>query len=80
MPELAGLDKRSLHAPWEAGPLDLAQAGVVLDDTYPAPIVDHAEARQRCLDTSRPRSTAHDDHEDGASRPAGRSSLNECGR
>ena len=51
VPELAGLDKRSLHAPWEAGPLDLAQAGVVLDDTYPAPIVDHAEARQRCLDT-----------------------------
>ena len=30
-------------------PLDLAAAGVVLGDTYPHPIVDHAFARHRVL-------------------------------
>ena len=49
VPELAGLDHGTIHAPWEAGPLELASAGVVLDDTYPSPIVDHREARERCL-------------------------------
>ena len=38
-----------IHAPWETPPLDLAAAGVVLDDTYPAPIVDHSFARERTL-------------------------------
>jgi deoxyribodipyrimidine photo-lyase len=49
VPELAGLDARSIHAPWEAAPLDLAAAGVVLGDTYPEPLVDHAAARDRAL-------------------------------
>lgn len=49
LPELAGLDPVAIHAPWEAGPLDLVAAGVVLGDTYPAPIVDHATARERTL-------------------------------
>ncbi len=49
VPELTSLDSKSIHAPWEAGPLDLAAAGVILDDTYPAPIVDHADARERAL-------------------------------
>lgn len=49
VPELAQLDNKTIHAPWEAGPLDLAAAGVILDDTYPAPIVDHAFARDRTL-------------------------------
>jgi deoxyribodipyrimidine photo-lyase len=49
LPELAGLDARSIHAPWEAGPLDLAAAGVVLGQDYPEPIVDHADARERAL-------------------------------
>lgn len=49
LPELRGLDDRWIHAPWEAPPLDLAAAGVVLGDTYPAPIVDHALARDRTL-------------------------------
>ena len=46
VPELAGLDDEALHAPWEAPPLELAAAGVVLGDTYPPPLVDHAEARE----------------------------------
>ena len=50
VPELAALPTELIHAPWEAGPLDLAAAGVVLGDTYPAPIVDHALARLRTLD------------------------------
>jgi deoxyribodipyrimidine photo-lyase len=49
VPELAELDPLSIHAPWEAGPLTLAAAGVVLGETYPRPIVDHATARHRAL-------------------------------
>jgi deoxyribodipyrimidine photo-lyase len=49
VPELRGLDDRSIHAPWEVGPLDLAAAGVHLGDEYPWPIVDHAQARDRTL-------------------------------
>lgn len=47
--ELAGLAGPVVHAPWEAGPLDLAAAGVSLGDTYPVPIVDLAESRARAL-------------------------------
>lgn len=49
VPELADLSNRAIHAPWEAAPLDLAGAGVVLGDTYPFPLVDHAMARERVL-------------------------------
>jgi deoxyribodipyrimidine photo-lyase len=49
VPELAGLEAPSVHSPWELGPLELAAAGVVLGETYPHPIVDHAEARERTL-------------------------------
>ena len=50
VPELAGLDRRWIHRPWQAPPETLAPAGIVLGKTYPRPIVDHAEARQRALD------------------------------
>ena len=49
VPELAGLPDAVIHAPWTAGPLDLAQAGVVFGRTYPHPVVDHAQARDRAL-------------------------------
>jgi deoxyribodipyrimidine photo-lyase len=50
VPEIAELPDRYLHAPWSAPPMVLAQAGVVLGKTYPAPIVDLAEGRMRALD------------------------------
>ena len=49
VPELAGLPTKHLHAPWDAPPEVLDEAGVVLGETYPEPIVDHAEARDRAL-------------------------------
>lgn len=49
VPELKSLDPKSIHAPWKVGPLELAAAGVTLGETYPRPIVDHAEARTAAL-------------------------------
>lgn len=49
VPELAGLPDDLIHAPWEAPPALLAAAGVRLGETYPAPMVDHARARDRAL-------------------------------
>jgi deoxyribodipyrimidine photo-lyase len=49
IPELGDADTAWIHAPWEAGPLELEAAGVVLGETYPAPIVDHVEAREATL-------------------------------
>jgi len=51
VPELAELSSKLIHEPAAAAPLDLAAAGVVLGDTYPYPIVDHAFARERVLAT-----------------------------
>ncbi|MEX2279154.1 MAG: deoxyribodipyrimidine photo-lyase [Acidimicrobiia bacterium] len=48
VPELAAVPAEFVHEPWTAGPLDLASWGA---EAYPAPIVDHAEARERALDT-----------------------------
>ena len=49
VPELARLDSRGLHAPWTETAQRLATAGVVLGETYPYPIVNHAQARKRAL-------------------------------
>ncbi|MBT8213252.1 MAG: DNA photolyase family protein [Acidimicrobiia bacterium] len=49
VPELSELGNAHIHSPWESGPLELAAAGISLGDTYPLPIVDHGEARERCL-------------------------------
>lgn len=51
LPELARLPDNVLHKPWEADALTLRTAGVELGRTYPAPIVDHAAARARALET-----------------------------
>ncbi len=49
-PELAKLPIKFLHSPWTADTATLATSGVRLGETYPHPIVDHAEGRQRALD------------------------------
>jgi len=51
VPELAGLSDAAIHAPWDAKPIDLADAGIDLGRTYPMPMVDHRAARRRALDT-----------------------------
>jgi len=49
LPQLAKLPAKWVHAPWLAGAQKLAAFGVVLGEDYPAPIVDHAQARARTL-------------------------------
>lgn len=46
VPELAGLDARYIHKPFEAPQAVLGDAGVRLGETYPLPIVDHRKARE----------------------------------
>ena len=50
LPELARLGDKDIHAPWLVPDERLAAAGVVLGDTYPRPVVDHAKARERTLE------------------------------
>ena len=48
-PELAGVPAAWVHAPGDAPPVVLAEAGVTLGRDYPHPIVDHAVQRERAL-------------------------------
>jgi len=49
VPELAALDNKAIHAPWQLGRLAQEALGVVIGRDYPAPIVDHAAAREQTL-------------------------------
>jgi deoxyribodipyrimidine photo-lyase len=49
VPEIARLPDAFIHKPWAAPAEALAAAQIVLGDTYPKPIVDHAEAREAAL-------------------------------
>ena len=49
VPELAKLPAKWIHAPWDAPGAALAEAGVVLGETYPKPVIDHDFARKRAL-------------------------------
>ena len=44
VPELESLGAEHIHAPWKLSGTDQKRYGVVLDNHYPAPIVDHQEA------------------------------------
>ncbi|MGJ3264539.1 MAG: cryptochrome/photolyase family protein [Salinarimonas sp.] len=50
VPELARLPANVVHRPWDAPRNVLDEAGVVLGETYPLPIVAHDEGRRRALD------------------------------
>ncbi|MGF1451809.1 MAG: cryptochrome/photolyase family protein [Opitutales bacterium] len=47
LPELAKLEPPFIHRPWEAPEATLREAGVSLGTTYPYPVVEHNDARQR---------------------------------
>ena len=49
VPELTHLPDQFLHKPWEAPELVLQEAGVTLGKTYPGPLMDHRDARDRAL-------------------------------
>ena len=49
VPEIATLETRHIHAPWDAPPDTLRAAGVVLGQTYPPPLVDLGFGRERAL-------------------------------
>jgi deoxyribodipyrimidine photo-lyase len=50
LPELALLDDRWIHEPWNAPPEVLDAAGVTLGRTYPEPIVAHDAAKRLALE------------------------------
>jgi len=49
VPELAKLPSPLIHKPWTTSPLELSAAGITLGETYPRPIVDHKQGRERAL-------------------------------
>ncbi len=49
VPELKDLPDRFLNRPWEASPEVLEQAGVILGEQYPQPLVEHKAAREAAL-------------------------------
>ncbi len=49
LPELKAVPNKYIHAPWQMGRLEQEAIGVVIGRDYPAPIVDHASARERTL-------------------------------
>lgn len=49
VPELAGVPAPLIHSPWLMSPQQMAGSACLIGRDYPAPIVDHAEARARTL-------------------------------
>ncbi len=49
VPELAAVPNKYIHAPWQMGRIEQEAMGMVIGRDYPAPIVDHAQAREETL-------------------------------
>ena len=54
VPELLNVPDRFIHNPWEMTGADQQNCGVIIGREYPAPIVEHAFARQRALSAFHP--------------------------
>ena len=50
VPELASVADRHIHAPWRMDEAEQRRAGCAVGRDYPAPVVDHAIARQKTLE------------------------------
>lgn len=49
VPELAKVPDKFIHAPWKLRATDQAAIGCIIGKNYPAPVVDHAAAREKTL-------------------------------
>ena len=49
IPELAALEPRYVHQPWEAPKVVLDRAGICLGRNYPNPLIDHNECRHKAM-------------------------------
>ena len=49
VPELAKVDNKFIHAPWKMNTQEQLRCGVLIGRDYPAPVIDHAIARQCTL-------------------------------
>jgi deoxyribodipyrimidine photo-lyase len=49
VPELTAVPVEFIHSPWQMPPDVQRRFGCIMGKDYPAPIVDHASARQRML-------------------------------
>jgi deoxyribodipyrimidine photo-lyase len=49
LPALASVPDKYIHQPWTMPPSEQRRAGCVIGSDYPAPIIDHAFARERTL-------------------------------
>ena len=50
VPEIASLSNKHIHSPWTASSAELAQAAIILGETYPKPIVDLKTTRLEALE------------------------------
>ena len=53
VPELQRLPARHIHEPWKAGLDEQKAANVIIGEDYPAPIVNHGDARDLALEAYR---------------------------
>lgn len=49
LPELARVPRERIHAPWAMTPLEQQAAGCLIGHTYPAPLIDRQQTRERTL-------------------------------
>lgn len=49
VPELANCPDKFIHAPWTLPPIEQRARQIIIGENYPAPLVDHAVAREKTL-------------------------------